>query len=95
MANSLNRDIEKGEVVVLAKKYFKTEYPAPEDRLFVVDSGFGMNGFTSGRALFGKFLKTGLEVRAEGYMIDAKETEAHQAKHGKFIKKKKKTKKKK
>lgn len=81
MANSLNREIEKGEIVVLKKEIFKPEYQDLENRLFEAQAGFGMSSVTSGTALFGKFISDGEECRFEGYDIDPKETEEYQKTH--------------
>lgn len=77
MANSLGRNIQKGEVVIIKKDILKPAFQA--DRRFEVLGGFGMNSFTTGRALFGKFLVDGEETRMSGYDIDKEETEAFQA----------------
>lgn len=86
MANSLDRDIEEGEVVVIAAKYMKPEYKELKHRLFVAIGGFGMNGDTMGNAVFGHTLGETDNFRIEGYMLDPKETKAYQKKNGKFLK---------
>jgi hypothetical protein len=85
MANSLDRDIEEGEIVVLEKEYFKPQYHDLKYRIVKVMGGFGANGFTMGKALFVEFLCDGEKTRMEGYMISPKETEKYQAEHGKFV----------
>lgn len=86
MANSLHRDIEQGEVVVLDVKYFLSEYQALEQRAVKCVGGFGMSSYTMGNGLYGEFLSDGEKCRFEGYMINPKETKAYQVKHGKFLK---------
>lgn len=76
MANSMGRSVKKGEVVILKKDIFKPEFQA--DRRAEVLGGFGMNNFTSGTALFVRFLVDGEETRMSGYDIDKEETEAFQ-----------------
>ena len=66
MANSLDRNLKKGEKVVLKRKYWKgTE----AERTVEVLGGFGMQSFTMGNALFVKF-PDGEKTRAEGYQIE-------------------------
>jgi len=68
--NSLNRNIEKGEIVILSAKCYKGD---EESRKFKCESGFGMNSFTSGTAIFGAFVKDGEKCRVEGYEIEKEE----------------------
>lgn len=42
MANSLNRDIEPGEVLVIRRGRVGAQYAEVSRRLFVARSGFGM-----------------------------------------------------
>lgn len=79
MANSLQRDIQENEVVVLKKSSFKPEYQALEHRLFKIQSGFGMRANTMGTAIFGEFLSDGEKCRMYSMDIDKKETEVYQS----------------
>lgn len=79
MANALGREIEKGDIVVIAKKYLKSEYHELGKRLFECDGdGFGTSPDTMGHAVYGKYISDGEECRIEGYMISPKETKAYQ-----------------
>jgi len=83
MANSLKREIETGEVVIIKAKMLKSGLKIDE-RAFVCDDGFGMSDRTSGTALHGFWLDgTGWD-RMEGTRIDAKATGQFQKKWGKF-----------
>lgn len=80
--NTLNRTIEKGEVVVVKKSWMKDEFKALEKRLFVCSgSGFGTRSFTSGTAVFGHWLHDGDKDRIEGTEISSKETLEYQETH--------------
>ena len=68
MANSLGRDIQLGERVVLSARAYKgTE----KERIFICDiGGFGMFQSTNGTAIFGKFESDGEKCRINGYDIE-------------------------
>lgn len=72
--NSLNRDLIKGEEVIVRADVLKPEYVAQMCRVFIVESGFGMSHTTRGTAVWGKYKFDGEECRIEGYEIDAEET---------------------
>ena len=76
MANSLNRNLEEGDIVIIKKDHFKPEFHNREQRRFRVLGGFGMNSFTSGTALFGEFLHDGEKCRMEGYDIECMDTDS-------------------
>lgn len=44
MANKLNRQIQRGEVVIMSGEFYKGDTPA--DRAFVCEAGFGLDSFT-------------------------------------------------
>jgi hypothetical protein len=69
MANTLNENLT-GRVVVLSAKRMKPEYQDLKYRLFKVSGGFGAQGYTMGRALFGTFLVDGEEARMDGYDVE-------------------------
>lgn len=84
MANNLDREIEKNEVVVIAKKWHNPQFQSLEHRLFRATDGFGMSSFTMGNAIYGDYLLDGDKSRIEGFMIDKKETLKFQEEFGKF-----------
>lgn len=57
MANSLGIDL-KGKTVIV------------QGRKFLCENGFGIRSFTSGRAIYGKFLDTGEEGQISGYEVE-------------------------
>lgn len=64
--NSLRIDIT-GKVVVLSRKEFSgTE----SERMFLCEKGFGCSPFTSGSAVYGKFISDGEKCRVEGHQIE-------------------------
>jgi hypothetical protein len=85
MANALNRNIKKGEEVVVDAKWLKEEFRAPDKRVFVCHSGFGIDSFTVGAKIFGYYKWEGADhddfIRGE--WISVEETKLHQA--GKFL----------
>lgn len=72
--NSLNRDLIKGEEVIVRADVMKPEYAFQCYRVFIVLGGFGMDRDTAGTAVFGRYKFDGEECRIEGYEIDADET---------------------
>lgn len=72
--NSLNRDLIKGEEVIVRADVLKPEYAPQVYRVFIVLGGFGMDKDTAGTAVYGKYKFDGEECRIEGYEIDAEET---------------------
>lgn len=70
MANSLDKNLPPGTIVIIQKKGF---IPLTDYR-FQVKDGFGCNSFTRGTALPGTWLVDGEECRLEGWQIDEKET---------------------
>jgi hypothetical protein len=91
MANSLNRDIESGEVVVLRRGAMQIKYDDPSSRLFVVRGGFGMMVGSMGMAIMGddaafkdgKLILQG-RARYNGRDISKSETETWQKEKGRF-----------
>ena len=83
MANALNRNIEPGEVVVIAAKHVAPGLRIP-NRAYVCSSGFGMSRFTAGTAIFGEWYDGAGRDRVEGYQIDVEATEYFQKKVGRF-----------
>lgn len=78
--NTLNRTIEKGEIVVVNKSWMKDEFKALEKRLFVCNgSGFGTISGTAGTAIYGEWLHDGSQDRIEGHEIDKDETLKYQS----------------
>lgn len=75
MANSLKRDIEVGEKVVVDKKWVVKSCHPIEKRTVIALGGFGMRAETHGRAVYVEW-SDGEKSRIEGYMISKEETEA-------------------
>jgi hypothetical protein len=69
MANSLDKNLAPGTVVILRKDFFTVE-----DLRFQVTNGYGLCSFTGGTALFGIWLEDGENDRLNGYDIDDKAT---------------------
>jgi hypothetical protein len=92
MANSLGRDIEAGEVLVVRSSKVQLRFKDINRRLFVARAGFGMNQAAAGGAVMGdeySFLE-GQYVyegrgRWEGQDFSKLETAEWQAAHGKFL----------
>ncbi len=86
MSDIKNRDLEKGEVVVIATPPLK-EGLTVRQRTLIVQDGFGMSRAAVGTAIMGPWLDgsgEGMGVRHERYQIDWDETKAFQAEHGRF-----------
>jgi hypothetical protein len=66
MANSLNLELTGKRVILSGSRYRGNK----EERMFLCESGFGCHSFTSGRAIYGKFVKDGEECRVDGYEIE-------------------------
>jgi hypothetical protein len=74
MANSLNREIKKGEEVVVKASRLKQGLTL-EQRIFVCNGlGFGVSPDTMGHTVYGYWKDGSGEDRIEGDSIDAKET---------------------
>ncbi len=84
MANSLEREIEENEVVVISAEFHRARYKPLKWRLIRVSAGFGMSPITTGTALSIEYLMDGERCRQEGYMLDPEETERFQEKYGRF-----------
>ncbi len=82
MANSLHKDLKKGDEIVLKANILKEEFRSLENRIFIVRGGFGMQAGTMGTALYGNFKIDDEDCRWEGYDIDAAETVAYWASLG-------------
>lgn len=84
MANSLEREIEENEVVVISTEFHRARYKPLKWRLVRVSAGFGMSCVTMGTALSVEYLMDGEKCRQEGYMLDLEATEQFQKKYGRF-----------
>lgn len=92
MANSLQRDIEPGEVLVLRKSMVSTPFQDVRRRLFVARSGFGLKAETSGGAILGdecsftngRYVLEG-RGRWNGGDFSKSETEQWQTEYDKFF----------
>lgn len=67
MANSLGRNINPGEVVMMKAEYFQPGI----DLRFRCKTGFGLLSLTSGGGIVGEWVEDGVKDRVEGYMIDS------------------------
>lgn len=72
--NSLNRDIEVGERVVVKKEVMRNEYQDLSERIFIAESGFGMHPFTAGGKVFGYYEKDNEKTYIRGEHISVEET---------------------
>lgn len=71
MSNSLNEEIEDGDVLLIDEEYMKSENPSRRERMFEADgNGFGASPSTMGSAVYGKWLESENKARIEGYMIE-------------------------
>ena len=77
MSNSLNRNIEQDEVVVIKPTSLKPEY-RKEFTHFICQGGFGMSSTTIGAKIFGKWLHNDEEDYIRGEWIDVKATNKYQ-----------------
>ena len=85
MANSLGRDIEQGEVVVIRANKFRNKGMPAEERAFICSGqGFGMYDDTNGTALFGEWYDGSGEGRVAGVWIAKRETAQFQKQVGRF-----------
>lgn len=75
MANALGRDLQPGEVVLVAAKHFRKVTPLERRMFRVSGEGFGASAACSGGAVFGSWAHSGNEDRIEGYMIQRAATE--------------------
>jgi len=76
MANALNRTIQPGEIVVMSAAYYKGN--TPKDRAFICQSGFGLDTFTFGGKIFGRWADGSGNDEVSGYEIDPAETRKFQ-----------------
>ena len=83
--NSLGRDIEENEVVILKENIFKKEYKDLSFRRALVFGGFGTKAELTGSALFCIHVVDGERCRYEGFQIDKEETLKYQSENGKFL----------
>ena len=84
IANSLGRDIQHGETVVVKKEVLKPEYQKSSSRLFVCHSGYGMQTDTAGKTIYGYWKDNptndlSVDMMISGYEISKDETEKYQA----------------
>lgn len=79
MANSLDRVIDEGELLVLGEHSVKPEFRDIQHRILVATGGFGLAPFTSGRALYARDLFDRTEYRWDAYQPDKDESESLKA----------------
>ena len=72
--NALNRHIESGERLVVSKETMKPEFQKLENRIFIAESGFGLEAFTSGSHISGRFEIDGESTNIRGNEISVDET---------------------
>lgn len=82
MCNSLNRDIEIGEIVIIDPDIVDPEFA--EDTRFKVIGGFGMKVYLTGSAIIGVWMSDNTSERYEGYEIEPYLTNQYQERFGKF-----------
>lgn len=82
MCNSLNRDIEVGEIVIIDPHVVDDELS--EDTRFKVLGGFGMNCFFTNSDMTGVLMATEENYRFQGYEIEPYLTAQYQDIYGKF-----------
>jgi hypothetical protein len=68
--NSLGRDIEDGEYVILKESAMAEGYRDITWRVFQARGGFGMRRDTIGTAVMGTFVRDGEDARMEGYHVE-------------------------
>jgi hypothetical protein len=78
--NNLQRTIKAGEEVIVLREDFADPTAPEKERIFVCESGNGMNSFTMGSKIFGTWKKDGEKGAIRGENIDAEATARHQAK---------------
>lgn len=73
--NNLNKQLNSGDVVVIDKKYFKSNYHKLYHRVLIIDgSGFGCSPSATGTAIWGEWLDQSEKCRQEGNWINVEET---------------------
>lgn len=72
--NALNREIKKGEELIVRKDRMLPEYSAIEQRVFIAEDGFGLLAETTGRKISGHWKSDGQEVVILGTEISIEET---------------------
>ncbi len=68
MGNKLKIDVTGKRIVVKDGLYNVGSSEA--DRTFLCENGFGCVPYTSGQAIFGRFVESGIKCRIEGYEIE-------------------------
>ena len=81
--NNLNREIRRGEIVILNPDDVLPEFK--HDTRFLCKSGFGLQSITIGTGIFGKWLIDGEECKMSGENISKPLTLEFQAKYGNGI----------
>lgn len=71
MANKLDREIVKGELVFLSTRSLRPMYRDACHRLVSVETGFGMHAYTMGTALVVTFVEDGERTRWHSMELDA------------------------
>lgn len=77
MANSLNRTIKSGEVVIIRSSIFVNKLSA-KSRAFICQFGFGMSHIALDKLISGYWKDCGLPEDISGNWIDKEETEEYQ-----------------
>jgi hypothetical protein len=70
--NQLHRTIQPGEIVVMSAAYYQGHEPI--DRAFICETGFGLDTFTRGSKIFGRWVDGTGNDEVSGYEIDPVQT---------------------
>lgn len=71
MANALNREISRGERVVVRDDIYDDK-----THVFICQDGFGLHSFTGSTGIMGRWESTGAAGRISGTFIDVEKTNA-------------------
>jgi hypothetical protein len=74
MANNLGEDLTN-RVVIIGAEHLKPKYAESYLRAFRVLDGFGAVPYTSGSAILGEVLSSGVKCRMEGWQVERYATE--------------------
>jgi hypothetical protein len=78
--NNLKRSLKAGEEVIVNKDHFQGVDPAEKERIFICESGFGMQSFATGTRIFGRWKMDNSPGVVRGQNIDTEATIRHQSK---------------
>lgn len=78
--NSLNRTIEKDEVVIIDRRVYTVK-----DARFICKNGLGMSNNARGGSIAGTWVEDGEYDAIYGSEIDSEATAIYQEKHGRFL----------